>query len=67
MPIRITKINRITVGVGVTVGADAGHGGVPPVALGEQAQDRIVVAGVEVLQSGFGVIALADIALGFRL
>lgn len=50
MPIRIALIDRIVVGVGVAVGADAGLDGVERVGGEEAADHRVVIAGVEIEQ-----------------
>ncbi len=47
--------------IGVSVDVDAGEGRVPGVRRQEAAEQRVVVAGVEVLQACLGVIDLADI------
>ena len=77
MPIGIARIDRVVAGIGIAVGADAGVGDVPPIGLEERRGSEnppgegfpearefgVVVAGVEELQPGTGVIALADVAL----
>ena len=43
MPTRVGKIDRIAVAVRIPVCSDAGDGGIPPIALGEQAQDLAIL------------------------
>ena len=62
MPIRITSIDRIIGRICIPVGADAGLGGVEGVGRQEPAENGIVVPCVQVLQAGFGVDFLADVA-----
>jgi hypothetical protein len=68
MPIRITQIHRISGRIHIPVGPHPWLGRVPPVALGEQAELGVMVAGMEVDQPGLRVEALADpgLVLGLR-
>ena len=60
---RITCPNRVVESVGVPVRSDTRFGDFPPVGLDEQAEFRIVVAGVEVLQASVSIVALPDPAM----
>ena len=61
--IGIADVHRIIPGIGIAVEVDAGEDGVPGVGGEEAAEVGVVVAGVEVLQAGFGVEALVDVGL----
>ena len=63
MPQRITEVDRIIQRIGVAVDVDAGEGAVECVGGEEAAEQRVVIAGVQILQSGLGVVGLADIGL----
>ena len=63
MPQRITEVDGIVQRIGVAVDVDPCEGGVPGVGGEEAAEQRVVVAGVEVLQSGLGVVGFSDIGL----
>jgi hypothetical protein len=63
MPIRIGHIHRIIPGIGIAVGAHTWLPWVPPVGREEAAELWVEIAGVVILQAGFGVEALADIGL----
>jgi hypothetical protein len=55
----VTHIHGIITRVGESVGSDAFLGDLKPVGLDEQRQLGIVVAGIEVLQPGVGIVAVA--------
>jgi len=61
MPIPVAPVDGIVAGIGVAVDIDAGEDGVEAVGGEKAAEERVVVAGVEILEAGFGVEALVDI------
>ncbi|KSV75946.1 hypothetical protein N185_15990 [Sinorhizobium sp. GW3] len=63
MPVAITVIDGIVSGIGIPIGADTRLCWIPVVRRDEPTELRIVVSCVEILQPGFGIEALADIAL----
>ena len=63
MPVPIRLVDRVVPRIGVAVGADAFFQGVPGVGGDEDAEFRVVVAGVEVEEADFGVVAFAGEAL----
>ena len=67
MPTLIRLVDRIVVGVGVPVGADAGLVGIPPVRGDGPRHVRIIVARVDIEKATLGVVALADVALGLGM
>ncbi len=56
VPIRIAGIDGIISGIGIAVEVDAGEFGVPCVGRGEPSEQRVVVAGMQVDEPGFGVV-----------
>ena len=65
IPPRIAEIHRIVRRIAIPVRPHPRLGDLPPVGRGEQRQVGVVGAGVEALQAGGAVEALADIALVF--
>ena len=66
MPTRITPIEGIIPGIGIAVDVHAGDVRVPGVWRQEAAQQRVVVAGVEVLEARLGIKPLVDVALALQ-
>ena len=59
----VQPIDRIIPGIGVAVDVDAWQHRIVAVGGQEPSQHRVVVAGVEILQAGLGVVLLVDPAL----
>ena len=59
----ITPIHRIIARIGIAVRVHAGKDRVPRVGAEEPGEGGIVIPGVEVVQAGFGVVFLVDVAL----
>jgi hypothetical protein len=60
MPIVIRLVDRVVLGIGMAIGANAGQRGVPVVGRDEAAVERVHVAGVRMDEAGLGIVALAD-------
>ena len=63
MPIRITAIDRIISGIGITVEVDPCQDWIKGVGGEEASEVGIIVSGMEILQPGLGIIAFIDIGL----
>jgi hypothetical protein len=59
----IAPIDGIIAGIGIAVDVDALEDRVPAVGREEPAEDRVVISGMEILEAGLGIEALADIGL----
>ena len=66
MPIPISLVDGIAVGIGVAVGPDARLQRVPRVRRDEQPELRVVISRVEIEEPGLRIVAFAGEALGFR-
>ena len=63
MTITIGFIYRVLAGIGVSIGADAGLVGVPPVGGDEMGQRRVVISRIQEQEARLFVIALARRAI----
>ena len=64
VPVRVALVDGVVVRISVAVDADSRFGRVPIVGREEAAEDRVVVAGVQIDQPRLIVVALADPAFG---
>src|SRR5207248_1152403 len=66
MALSIVAVDGIIEGVGVAIDVDAREDRVPGVGREEMTERRVVVARVQVLQAGLGVVALVNVGFGDR-
>lgn len=63
MPIRITAIDRIISGIGITVEVDPCQDWIIVIRRDEAAHEWIIIAVMQIHQPGLGIIAFIDIGL----